>query len=190
MLWRVCFCTLFVVFCPVEHQAQQPAAGSAQPAQADPAADASGSSGNSDQKLSGLAVVVKVDSIAGDPLFHADGYRIRVRSGTVTAFSGRLKSLVDVVPGTWIHFEGVRDDTGVLIARKAEFFPPGSRKAFAAMGTRKAKHAPDYQPVTRDGLLDADGHFVNPHTKVRYSDAGGPCGWAQGSRRPSATGAR
>ena len=176
-MWRVCFCTLFVVFCPVEHQAQQPAAGSAQPAQADPAADASGSSGNSDQKLSGLAVVVKVASIAGDPLFHADGYRIRVRSGTVTAFSGRLKSLVDVVPGTWIHFEGVRDDTGVLIARKAEFFPPGSRKAFAAMGTRKAKHAPDYQPVTRDGLLDADGHFVNPHTKVRYSDAGGPCGW-------------
>jgi hypothetical protein len=45
------------------------------------------------------------------------------------------------------------------------------------MGPRKVKSVPDYQPVTRDGLLDAEGHFVNVHTKVRYSEAGGPCGW-------------
>jgi hypothetical protein len=109
-------------------------------------------------------------------VFHADGYRIRVHSTAVTAFSGRLKTLGDVVPGTWIHFERSRDDTGMLVARKAEFFPPGSRKAFTALGPRKAKPSPDYQPVTRDGLLDADGNFVPSHTKVRYSDAGGPCG--------------
>ena len=82
-----------------------------------------------------------------------------------------------MVPGTWIHFEGVRDDNGVLVARKAEFFPPGSRKSLTAMGPRKAKHTPDYQPVTRDGLLDADGNFISPHTKVRLSGSGGPCGW-------------
>jgi hypothetical protein len=176
MFLRVCLCTFFAAFCPLNH-AQQPTSGAAQPAQAEPGADASESPGKSDQKLSGLAVVVKVASIAGDPLFHADGYSIRVQSGTVTAFSGSLKSLADVVPGTWIHFEGVRGDTGVLVAHKAEFFPPGSRKSLTAMGPRKAKHAPDYQPVTRDSLLDADGHIVSPHTKVRLSDAGGPCGW-------------
>jgi hypothetical protein len=176
MFSLVCLCTFFVVFCALNH-AQQPTAGVAQPAQGEPGADASESPGFSDQKLSGLAVVVKVASIAGDPLFQADGYSIRVQSGTVTAFSGSLKSLADAVPGVWIHFEGVRDETGVLVARKAEFFPPGSRKSFTEMGPRKAKHAPDYQPVTRDSLLDADGHFVSPHTKVRLSDAGGPCGW-------------
>jgi hypothetical protein len=88
-----------------------------------------------------------------------------------------LKSLGDVKPGIWIRFEGSRDETGVLLASKVEFFPPGSRKSFTAMGPRKSKLPLDYQPVTRDGLLDADGNFVPSHTKVRYSDAGGPCGW-------------
>jgi hypothetical protein len=122
-------------------------------------------------------VIVKVTSIAGETLIHADGYRIRVQPAAASAFRGGLKSLADVAPGTWIHYEGALDDTGVLVARRAEFFPPGYRKALTAMGPRKAKPAADYQPVTRDGLLDADGHFVNVHTKVRYSDAGGPCGW-------------
>ena len=177
MFSRVCLCTFLAVFCSLDHQAQPSAAGGAQPAQAEPGADAGDGSGNSGQKLSGLAVIVKAASIAGDLLFHSDGYRIRVQSGTVTGFSGGLKTLADVVPGSWIHFEGVRDDTGVLVARKAEFFPPGSRKSLTAMGPRKAKYAPDYQPVTRDSILDADGHFVSPHTKFRLSDAGGPCGW-------------
>jgi hypothetical protein len=177
MFSRVCLCTLFVVFCSLDHQGQQTAVGSTEPAQAGSSAEASGGSGNSDRKISGLAVIVEVASITGDRLFHADGYRIRVQSGTVTAFSGSLKTLADVVPGTWVHFEGVRDDTGVLVASKAEFFPPGSRKLLTSMGPRKVYQAPDYQSVTRDGLLDADGRFVNPHTKVRLSDAGGPCGW-------------
>lgn len=167
---------LFVVFCPLCHT-QQPAAGIAQTAQTESGADASQSRGSTDEQLSGLAVIVKVASIAGDPLFDADGYRIRVQPGTVTAFSGSLNTLVDVVPGTWIHFDGARDNTGVILARRAEFFPPGTRKSLTAMGPTKAKQAPDYQPVTRDSLLDANGRLVNPHTKVRLSDAGGPCGW-------------
>jgi predicted Zn-dependent protease len=65
----------------------------------------------------------------------------------------------------------------VVVARTAEFYPAGTRKAFTAMGPRKAKPAPDYQEVKQDSLLDADGRFVSPRTKVRYSDAGGPCGW-------------
>jgi len=120
--------------------------------------------------------MIKISPIGGDPLFYADGYRIRVGAGTVTAFSDPLKTLTDVVPGTWIRFEGVRNGDGILEARKAEFFPPGTRKALTAMGPRKAKKVTDYQPITRDSLLDADGHFVNVHTKVRLSDTG-PCGW-------------
>jgi hypothetical protein len=165
-----------VALYPLDHQAQQLAAGNAQPAQAQSGNNANGSSDNSDRKLSGLAVIIGAGSIAGDRLFQADGYRIRVQFGTATVFSGDLKSLVDVVPGTWIHFEGVRDDTGVLVASKAEFFPPGSRRLLTWMGPRRVHEASDYQPVTGDGLLDADGKFVNPHTKVRLSDAG-PCGW-------------
>lgn len=87
----VCLSTLIAVFCPLDHHAQQSAIGSAQPAQAAPGADANGNSGNSGRELSGLTVVVKVASIAGDRLLHADGYRIRVQSRTVTAFSGSLK---------------------------------------------------------------------------------------------------
>jgi hypothetical protein len=177
MFLRVYLCALSVVFCPLHHQAQQPSAGSSQPAQPEPGTDTSGGSGNSGRQLSGLSVIVDISSIAGDRLFHADGYRIRIQPGTVVAFSGSMKNLVDVVPGMWIHFEGALDDTGVLVASKAEFFPPGSRESFTSLGPRKEKYAPDYQPVTRDGLLDADGHFVNPHSKVRLSDAGGPCGW-------------
>ena len=174
---RVFLCVLIMVFCPLDNEAQQPAVGSAQPTQGEQGADTNSISGHSDQELSGLTVIVKVTSIAGDRLFHADGYRIRVQSGTVTAFSGSLKTLADVVPGTWIHFQGARDNKGVLVARKAEFFPSGTRKSLTAMGPRKTTHAPDYQPVTRDGLLDADGNFISPHTKVRLSGAGGPCGW-------------
>lgn len=170
MLSRVCLCILVVVFCPLDHQGQQSPDGSTQPTQAGSSSRARVSSGNSDRKLSGLAVIVEAASVAGDRLFHADGYRIRVKSGTVTAFSGNLKTLADVVPGTWVHFEGVRDDTGVLVASKAEFFPPGSRKLLTSMGPRKVNRVPDYQSFTRDSLLDADGFFVNLHTKVRLKN--------------------
>ncbi len=176
MMRRVCVCALIGILFPLHHEAQQPDAGSAQPPQVQPGSNPDAGSTSSDKKLSGLAAVIKISPIGGNPLFHADGYRIRVVAGTVTAFGDPLKSLADVAPGTWMRFEGVRDDTGILVARKAEFFPPGTRKALTAMGPRKTKKVTDYQPITQDSLLDADGHFVNVHTKVRLSDTG-PCGW-------------
>jgi hypothetical protein len=173
MLPWALLCALFVISSPLEPRAQEPKSGNTLPAQAEPDAGAS----RLGQKLTGLAAILNVSSIEGDPLFHADGYRIRVQPGTVTVFSGSLKELADVLPGTWIHFEGVRDNTGTLIARKAEFFPPGSRSSFSAMGPRTVKRSPDYQHVTRDGIIDADGNLFNPRSKVRLSEAGGPCGW-------------
>lgn len=110
-------------------------------------------------------------------MFHADGYLVRIQPGTVNAFEGGLKTLAEVGPGTWVRYEGVRDDTGMLTASKAVFYPAGTHKVFSAMGPRKAKLTPDYQPVTNDSLLDADGHFMDLHAKVRFSDAGGLCGW-------------
>jgi hypothetical protein len=174
--WRCCLCAFVVVLMPVQYRAQRPDPSSA--GQPDPGAQTSGdNSENRGLKLSGLALVVNVRSIDGDHVFQADGYRVRVDATTETAFSGSLKTLADVVPGSWIHFEGVLDQTGVLAARKAEFFPPGFRRVFTAMGPKNTKNTEDYQPITHDSLLDAGGHFVNPHTKVRLSDAGGSCGW-------------
>lgn len=130
------------------------------------------------ETVSGLGVIVNVGSTDGVHVVYADGYRIRIHTpATAVTFSGALKSLDDVGPDTWIRYEGMRDETGAVVARRAEFYPAGTRKAFTTLGPRKSKRAPDYQAVKQDSLLDADGHFVNPRTKVRYSDAGGPCGW-------------
>jgi hypothetical protein len=163
-----------VVLYASAQQAQQTADADAQ--QNQPANTSATSAEHPDQKLSGLSVILKVSSLAGEPLFEADGYRIRIAPGAEITFAGSLKTLADVGPNTWIRFSGVRDDTGVLVARKAEFFPAGTRKGITAMGPTKVKPTPDYRPISQDSLLDSDGHFANPHTKVRMSDAG-PCGW-------------
>jgi hypothetical protein len=130
-----------------------------------------------DKSLSGLSVIINVESGAQDPVFHDDGYRVRIGASTKTTFAEPLKALSEVGPNTWMRFEGKLDDTGVLVASTAGFFPAGYRKNLTAMGPRNVKHRPDYQPVTKDSLLDADGRLVSVHTKVRYSDAGGACGW-------------
>lgn len=168
--WRLCLCVFVAGFTLNTARAQPDAAQANQSSIAKPGFDSTGDSLASDQNLSGLAVIVKVEPVAGETLFHADGYRIRVSSGTVINFQGSLKSLAEVVPGTWIRFEGVRDDTGVLVAQKAAFFPPGTRnKTLTAMGPKKAVIAADYQPLTQNSLVDVSGHFVSLHTKVRYS---------------------
>jgi len=173
-LWRLVLFTLCVVLYAPAHRGQQTA--DADPQQDQPANSSGTSAEHSDQKLSGLSVILKVSSLASDPLFEADGYRIRIAPDAEITFAGSLQVLSDVGPNTWIRFSGVRDDTGVLVARKAEFFPAGARKWLTAMGPTKLKQTPDYQPISQDSLLDSDGHFANPHTKVRMSD-GGPCGW-------------
>ena len=130
-----------------------------------------------DKSLSGLSVIIKVESGAPEPVLNVDGYRVRIAANTVTTFAEPLQALSQVGPNTWIRFEGKLDDSGVLVASTAKFFPAGYRKNFTAMGPRNVKHRPDYQPVTKDSLLDAEGRMVSIHTKVRYSDAGGACGW-------------
>jgi hypothetical protein len=158
VLWAICMTAYLLAVC----------AAHAQTTQADHA---------DEKKLSGVGVIIRVDASAPQPVFEADGYRIRVGPSTVTAFSDPLKTLADVGPNTWLRFEGTLDQAGVLVATKAEFFPAGYRKNFTSMGPRKVKPPEDYKPIMKDALIDAEGHFVNAHTKVRYSDAGGACGW-------------
>lgn len=126
---------------------------------------------------SGLSVIVQVSSIAGDPVFYADGYRIRIAPSTIIKFTAPLKTAGDVKPGTWLRFEGALDSEGSLIASRADFYPPGTRTALLVMGPSKSRSVPDYQLVTEARLVDADGNLVGLHTKVRYGDSGGPCGW-------------
>ena len=131
------------------------------------------------ERISGVAVIIRVESFAEGPVLEADGYRIRVATGQAASitFAGRLKGIADVGPNTWIRFEGALDAAGMVVAQTARLYPAGSHKALTVMGPRKVKRQPDYEPVTQDSLLDADGHLVSAHTKVRLSDAEGPCGW-------------
>ena len=86
------------------------------------------------QQLSGIAVIERVIAAGPNPIFEADGYRIRVGSETRTAFNGSLHSLAEIGPNAWIHFEGKRDKDGTLLAAKAEFLPPKATRFKAVSG--------------------------------------------------------
>ncbi len=74
-----------------------------------------------DQKLSGLGVIVRVISSGPEPVFEADGYRIRITPAATTTFTGGVQSLAAVGTGTWIRYEGKIDRNGILMAGKAQF---------------------------------------------------------------------
>jgi hypothetical protein len=58
------------------------------------------------RKIAGLSVIVKIEPVGGESLFHADGYRIRIATpGTTSAFNGSLKSY----PG---HLDPIRGRAG------------------------------------------------------------------------------
>ncbi len=133
---------------------------------------------NSDKKLDGFGEIDTVVSGGDEPVFQADGFRIRITSATQVSYHGDLKLLADVNTGVWVHYTGKRDKTAEVVATRAEFFAPrnGSAKEaranFAAMRVYQ-----DESGFSKPELLDADGHLMSVHTKVRYSDAGGNCGW-------------
>jgi hypothetical protein len=129
-------------------------------------------------KISGLGVILKVETAGGERIFEADGYRVGIAvPGTVTSFTGSLKSLSDVTAGNWVRFEGRRDRTSVVIASTADFYPAGTITGLTILGPKKARKVPDYQNVTQGGMVDSVGHVVKAGKKVRLSDAEGPCGW-------------
>lgn len=76
------------------------------------------------RQLAGLGVIVKVVSSGSEPVFEADGYRIRISPSTTTSFGGDLKTLAEVHPNIWLRYQAKRAGDGVLVATKAEFIPP------------------------------------------------------------------
>jgi hypothetical protein len=121
-----------------------------------------------DKKIEGFGVIDKVIAAGPEPLYQADGYRIRIVSGTQVTYGGDLKTLVDVGTNTWVKYEGKRDLSGVLVATRAQFVRARQGKVKPSL--------PESLP-TQPSLIDANGRLVSAHTKVRLSDAGGYCGW-------------
>ena len=127
-----------------------------------------------DKKLAGFGVVERVSIAGPEPVFQADGYRIRIDAKTDLSFGGSLKTLADVGPNTWMYYKGKRDAEGVLVAGKARFVPARGRAGLAS----HPKSHPVQEPVPAQGaLLDATGKMESLHAKVRYGDSGGYCGW-------------
>jgi len=86
------------------------------------------------ENLSGLGVITRVLSPGDDPVFDADGYRIRITPDTKVSFYGDLDSLDDVAANTWVSFSGKRDKDGVIEATKAHFIPAKPTKFKAVKG--------------------------------------------------------
>lgn len=90
------------------------------------------------KKVYGFGVIFKVVESGPYPVFHADGYDIRINADTATSFLGDLKSLSDITANCWLRFEGKRDEKGVLDASKAAFAPAKPTKFKALQGIEVA----------------------------------------------------
>ena len=124
--------------------------------------------GDWNRKIEGFGVIDRVISGGPEPLFQADGYRIRISSTTIAKFGSGLTTLADVGTNTWLSYEGRRGAGGVLLV---------TRVSFAKARQLKVK-PPEPDPLpTAPSLIDQNGRLVSAHTKVRLSDAGGYCGW-------------
>lgn len=125
--------------------------------------------------VKGFGLIVKVIQSGPEPVFEADGYRIRIPAGAATKFSGDLKSLADVGTNDLLKYEAVRDKSGELVASGAQF-APGVRGRKTDAQRRQESVTPDAIPA-QARVIDAAGRFEDGHQKLRMSDAAGPCGW-------------
>lgn len=167
-------CLLPLILMVLTAGATAPACGAqdASGAAANASAPTAQSSTDVDKKIAGFGVIDRVILPGPEPVFQADGYRIRIDSSTVVAFSGELKSLAEVGTNTWVKYEGKRDAGGVLVASQAAFAAARKVKIPASQLSTDQEAAP-----SQESRIDAKGNFVSMHTKVRMSDAGGWCGW-------------
>ena len=149
-----------------------------------------------DQKLSGLGVIDKVFSNGPEPIVRADGYRIRITATTQVSFASDLKSLDDIAPNMWLHYEGKGDKTGTLVATRITLLParpthfkavPGleiNRRdvepAKDAQTTLPASNTPDpnatadleTKPNDLSTILDKDGNLT-ANARIRIGTFGG-----------------
>jgi hypothetical protein len=111
-------------------------------------------------KLTGIGVIDKIVTPDSEPVFRADGYLIRITSTTQLTFTSDLNSLSNISTNSWIHFEGKRDKSGILIATKASFLP-AKPTHFAAI------------PGFRSEICSTDGLILIPRQALAIlNDAG------------------
>lgn len=127
---------------------------------------------DADKQLSGVGIIDKMIAAGAEPVFQADGYRIRITKETQVSFQGALKGLTGVGTNVLVHFEGKRDATGELVASKADFASVDPKRLDPVQ-------IPTGQvPVPSGGaIIDMDGKLKSPHTKVRYQESDDFCGW-------------
>jgi hypothetical protein len=124
------------------------------------------------RKIFGFAVIDRVIATGAEPAFRADGYTLRVNSGTSLRFTSGPASISEVGTNTWVRYEGKRNDSGEIVLSAAEFIKP-------------KLHQPKRDPnvsVTQvtefphGSMIDVDGSFRTDSVKRRIEDAGGSCG--------------
>lgn len=131
--------------------------------------------GDWDSPITGFSVIDKVIANGPEPVFQADGYRIRLTSATKTKFSEALTTLADVGANTWLDYKGKRDIAGVVVASRVEFLPakPAHFKAIAGwetpivqfeppraslqVGTSSGSDAPPKEASDQEAVLTQDG---------------------------------
>ena len=120
------------------------------------------------KKVEGFGVIDKLIAPGPEPVFRADGYRMRISSTTEIKFGGGLTSLADVGTNIWIRYEGRRVEGGEL-------------RCYACY-LRQSPTIEEIEPPqtdllpTQPSLIDANGKLVGVNSKVRMSDWSGPCG--------------
>lgn len=113
-----------------------------------------------DKKLSGIAAIEKVFSVAPELVFQADGYRIRVATDAEVTYRDNARNPRAVIPNTWIQFTGKRDSTGVVIASQLRFLSPKIRTTPTSEPGAQKQGYPEGNIVNEDGTVGIlDGKF-------------------------------
>jgi hypothetical protein len=113
-----------------------------------------------------------------EPVYEADGYRIRVTHLTQVSFTDGYKSLADVGPNTWLRYEGKRDRSGDLVATQLICFPAKPVK-FKGMGGSESPDLafrPAGSPAVEKAVLQQGGPDVLGG-KVKIGGFGRWGGW-------------
>jgi len=128
---------------------------------------------NGERELSGTAVIDRMFSRGARPVFRADGYNFRLASDAEIGFKGNIDAVTDVDTGTWIRYEGTRNESGEVVATKAEFIKVKPHKSHG--DPAKFAQVTTFPPGS---MIDLDGSFrINLKPDKTEDTPGGECGW-------------
>jgi hypothetical protein len=122
--------------------------------------------------LSGIGVIDRMITPGPQPVFRADGYIIKLDADTQVHLSGGLKSIDNIYPGDWVHYEGRRDESGQVVAARLEFVRPKPHKP-----RRDSDRLAQVTSFPPGSLIDFDGTFTTKRAGHAEDAEGGDCGW-------------